>query len=86
MRYVVHISKADGAIAATLDTPEHFEFGAPVDSILFDNSILSFRAGLVSYEGSLSADSQSIQGTWSLGVEKQNVIWQRVPSDSCEPP
>ena len=80
LRYVVHISKADGAIAATLDIPERFEFGTPVDSVLFDNSILSLRTGLVAYEGSLSADSQSIQGTWSLGAEKQNVIWQRAPS------
>jgi len=77
LRYVVHISQANGAIAATLDIPEHFQFDTPVDSILVDNSILRFRAGQVSYEGSLSPDSQSIRGTWSLGAEKQDVTWQR---------
>jgi alpha-mannosidase len=77
LRYVLRISKANGAIAATLDIPDNFDFGNSVDSILFDHSILSLRAGQASYEGSLSADSQSIQGTWSLGAEKQGVIWQR---------
>jgi alpha-mannosidase len=78
--YVVHISKAGGAITAALDIPEHFEFDAPVDSVAFSSPILRFRAGLESYEGSLSADSQSIQGTWSLGAETQPLIWQRAPS------
>jgi alpha-mannosidase len=80
VRYVVHISKANGVIAATLDTPEQFQFDNPVDAIQFDNSILSFRSGHVSYEGTLSADTQSIQGTWSLGAETQKVDWQRTTS------
>ncbi|MGA3104945.1 MAG: glycoside hydrolase family 38 C-terminal domain-containing protein [Terriglobales bacterium] len=76
LRYVVHITKANGAIAATLDVPEHFQFGDPADSILFNAPVVNFRAGQVSYEGSLSADGQSIHGAWSLGGSG---IWQRVP-------
>jgi alpha-mannosidase len=79
VRYIVHISKANGVIAATLDTPEQFQFGNPVDSIVFANSTVSFRASHVSYEGSLSSDAQSIRGTWSIGAEKQKVDWQRAP-------
>ena len=88
--YVLHVAKTNGAIAATLDVPEHFEFDTAVDSILLDNSILKFRAGQASYEGTLSADSQSIQGTWSVGAETQNAIWRRAASapasrvDVCE--
>jgi alpha-mannosidase len=80
VRYVIHISSAKAPMAATLDIPERFDFADAVDSVSFDNSILKFRAGPVSYEGKLSADSESIQGDWSLGAEKQNVIWQRAAS------
>ncbi|MGB8011880.1 MAG: glycoside hydrolase family 38 C-terminal domain-containing protein [Terriglobales bacterium] len=80
LRYVLHIAKTNGAIAATLDVPEHFEFDTAVDSILLENSILKFRAGQLSYEGTLSADSQSVQGTWLVGAETQNVIWRRTAS------
>jgi hypothetical protein len=76
LRYVLHISKPHGAIAATLDVPEHFQFDTPVDSISFDNSILNFRSGQVSYEGSPTGDGQAIQGSWSLTAGK--ATWQRI--------
>src|ERR1700723_2707436 len=72
VRYVIHLSRANGAVTATFDVPERFDFADSVDSIAFDNSILKFRAVRTSYEGKLSADGQSIQGTWSLEAEKQN--------------
>jgi alpha-mannosidase len=87
VRYVIHLSRANGAVTATFDVPERFDFADSVDSIAFDNSILKFRAGRTSYEGKLSADGQSIQGTWSLEAEKQNVTWQRAgsgPGDRIE--
>ncbi len=77
LRYVVHISMDNGAIAATLDVPEHFQFDTPVDSIVLNQSVVNFRVGQVSYEGSLSADGQTLQGSWSL--TPGNAIWQRVP-------
>ena len=44
LRYVVHIMKTNGAIAATLDVPEHFQFGEPADSILFNAPVVNFRS------------------------------------------
>jgi alpha-mannosidase len=76
LHYVVHISKTSEVIAATLDVPEHFQFNSPVDSILFENPIVNFHAGQISYVGSLSADGQTIQGSWSSGAG--SAIWQRV--------
>ena len=76
LRYVLHISKPHGAIAATLDVPEHFQFDTPVDSVSFDNSILNFRSGQVSYKGSPTGDGQAIQGSWSLTAGK--ATWQRI--------
>ena len=83
LRYVLHIANVSGTIAAKMDVPEHFEFGDAVDSILFNNSTLKFRAGPGSFEGTLFPDSTLIKGTWSVGAENQNVTWQRVTSASA---
>jgi hypothetical protein len=80
VRYVIHLSKTNGIITGTMDTPDHFEFADELDSLVFDNPHLKFRAGPAFFEGTLSADSQSIAGTWSLGAEKQNVTWQHATS------
>ena len=53
VRYVLHISRSGGRIAATLDTPESFVFDNAVDTASVENSTVHFRAGLVSYDGSL---------------------------------
>jgi len=78
-RYVLHVFKNAGRISATLDAPESFVFDNPVDSISTDNSTLRFSAGLNSYRGVLSSNSQQLEGTWSLEAEPQNVTWKRVP-------
>lgn len=77
LHYVLHIKNANGGIGAAFDIPERFDFSDSVDSIAFNNSILKLRIGPESYEGKLSADSQSIQGDWSLGADKHNVTWRR---------
>jgi len=82
LRYVIHVSKGNGTTAAIFDIPERFDFADTVDSVAFDNSVLKLRIGQASYEGRLSADSQSIQGVWSLGAEKQDVNWQRLASSA----
>jgi alpha-mannosidase len=83
LRCVIHVSQTGSGLAATLDYPDRFEFGTAVDAISFDSPILKFRVGLVSFEGTLSADARAMQGTWSLGAEKQSVAWSRArKSDS----
>jgi len=80
VRYVIHISRANGAVVATFDVPERFDFADSVDGIALDKSILTFRAGQATYEGKVTSDGQSVQGLWSVGAEKQNVAWQRASS------
>src|SRR5712672_2099629 len=80
LRYVLHIANVNGIIAAKMDVPEHFHFGDSVDSIVFNNSTLKFHVASGSFEGTLSADSTVIKGTWSVGAEKQDVTWQCVTS------
>lgn len=75
LRCVLHITKGPQGLSGNLDYPDRFEFGTPLDEIRFENAILRFRVGVVSYEGSPSADAQSIQGAWSFGAEKQSIAW-----------
>jgi alpha-mannosidase len=77
VRYVLHVAKTDHGIEATFDVPEQFLFGGAVDSASWNKSAFQFRASLVSYEGSLSADGQTIQGKWAVGAEAQSVDWRR---------
>jgi len=80
--YVLRIKKTNDGFAATVNVPAAFLFDNTVDSISVDHSNLQLREGQVTYEGALSADSQSIEGTWSLGGEPQSVTWHRLASDA----
>jgi alpha-mannosidase len=80
VRYVVHISTVNKSTNAAFDVPGSFLFDSPMDAITTENATLRFREGLVSFAGELSADSQSIAGTWSVGGEPQRVVWHRAPS------
>ncbi len=77
-RFVLHISDHESAIAASLDVPERFEFADGMDSISFDKPMLRFHSRGASFEGTIAADAQSIEGIWTVGAEKQNLTWQRV--------
>lgn len=79
-RYELRVSKSDRGTTATLDAPDNFVFNNAVDAISLENSNVHFRSGSISYDGSLAPDSQTIQGTWSVGSEKQAVKWQRLTS------
>lgn len=78
--YVLRVLNNGGQSSATLDIPESFVFDNPVDSISAKNSTLRFSAGLASFDGSLSADSKQIEGTWTIEAEQQKVTWQRLNS------
>ena len=85
--YVLRISNANGVTSAVYDCQERFVFGGAIESVSLEKSTLRLRTGILSYEGSLSADSQRIEGTWSLGAENQSVTWRRMlpgPADRLE--
>lgn len=70
LRLVLHISKtADGSMKAALDSIDQGAYGIPVTSISVEASKLKFEVSSVhgSYAGTVSADGNSIQGTWTQG-------------------
>jgi uncharacterized protein len=70
LRLVLHVNKgADGSLKATLDSIDQNANGIPVTSISLQGAKLNFTVDSVhgSYEGTVSADSKSIDGTWTQG-------------------
>ncbi len=70
LHLVLHVSKAaDGALKATLDSVDQGAYGIPVTSITLKDSKLVFGVDSVhgSYEGTVSANGESIDGTWTQG-------------------
>ena len=80
VRYELRISQSDRGTTATLDAPDNFVFDNPVEKISVENTGVHFISGSISYDGSLASDSQTIQGTWSVGLESQPVSWRRSAS------
>jgi hypothetical protein len=67
LRLVLHITAAgDGRLSATLDSVDQNAKGIPVSSISLEESDLSVAVAVIngSYEGRVSADGDSIEGTW----------------------
>lgn len=70
LHLVLHVTKgADGALKATLDSVDQGANGIPVNSITLKDSKLSLGVDAVhgTYEGKVSADASTIEGTWSQG-------------------
>lgn len=62
----VHLSNADGVLRGLLDYPDDFDFGNPLEGLEFKDGKLAFRQGDISFEGTLSADGNTITGTYTV--------------------
>src|SRR6476619_2996494 len=64
---VLHISRKDGALAATLDSPDQGATGLPIDSINVTGKSLRFEMKSLGadYEGVFSVDGSQIEGAFS---------------------
>ena len=68
----MHIAAApDGALTATLDSPDQGMFGVPVTSAAMMNSKLTLTVDSLpmhpTYEGTVKPDGSGIDGTWTQG-------------------
>jgi|HubBroStandDraft_6_1064221.scaffolds.fasta_scaffold00029_67 hypothetical protein len=67
LRIVLHVTKSpEGALTATLDSPDQAIVGMPVDSIKLDGAKLRFIVTIIkgAYEGTVKNNS-SINGNWA---------------------
>jgi pimeloyl-ACP methyl ester carboxylesterase len=86
LRLIVHIVRKDGALSATLDTPDQGHTGLPIDTITLSAAAVRFEmkslGGL--YEGQLIKDDSEIDGKWSQGGQTFPLVLKRAGSASKE--
>lgn len=70
LRVVVHITKAaDGGFTATFDSVDQGAKGIPVGPVTVADGTMRFASAAINgnYEGKLSADATTVDGTWTQG-------------------
>jgi pimeloyl-ACP methyl ester carboxylesterase len=80
---VLHISKKDGALSATLDSPDQGATGLPIDSISVIGKALKFEMKSLgaNYEGVFSADGSQIEGQFSQQGLRLPLTFKRIAKD-----
>lgn len=84
---VLHISSKDGALGATLDSPDQGATGLPIDSISVTGTSLRFEMKSLgaNYEGVFSADGSQIEGQFSQRGVRLPLWFKRIAkTDSSE--
>lgn len=77
---ILHVSKKDGALNATLDSPDQGSTDLPIDSISVTGKSLRFEMKSLgaNYEGVFSADGSQIEGEFSQQGQKLPLTFKRV--------
>ena len=80
---VLHINTKDGALAATLDSPDQGATGLPIDSISVTGMSLKFEMKSLgaSYEGAFSTDGSQIEGQFSQQGLRLPLTFKRIAKD-----
>lgn len=77
---VLHISKKDGALSATLDSPDQGATGLPIDSINVTGKSLRFEMKSLgaNYEGIFSVDGSQIEGEFTQQGQRLPLTFKSV--------
>ena len=84
---VLHISRKDGALSATLDSPDQGATGLSIDSITLTGTSLRFEMKSLgaNYEGVFGADGSQIEGQFSQqGIRLPLTFKRMAKNDSSE--
>jgi uncharacterized protein (TIGR03435 family) len=83
LRFVVKITTSgDGTLRATFYNIDGPQGGIPAISSTLDSSLLKLDLGFSTYEGTVSADGNSIKGTWRQGPNPQSLNFARATSQT----
>lgn len=79
LKLVLHIVKKDGALTATLDSPEQGATGLVIDTINVSEADVRFeiKAYGALYEGKLTKDGSQIEGIWKQGGQTYPLVFKR---------
>lgn len=69
LRLILHVVRKDGALKATLDSPEQGATGLTIDTISVNEGAVRFemKANQAVFEGKLTKDNSEIEGEWKQG-------------------
>ena len=80
LRLVLHVVRKDGALSATLDSPDQGATGLPIDSITLSSASVRFEMKSLGgvYEGELAKDDSQIEGKWMQGGQTYPLVLKRL--------
>ena len=66
----------DGALSATMDSPDQGAYGLPLNDVTFAEGVLRFtlKRANGAFEGKLNAEGTGIEGTWTQGIAMPLVL------------
>jgi fermentation-respiration switch protein FrsA (DUF1100 family) len=79
LRIVFNIYSTNGALSATMDSPDQGVKGIPVSKASTDASSITLEVKMISgsYTGTLSADGTRIEGTWSQNGQNFPIVLKK---------
>ncbi|HSS47691.1 MAG TPA: hypothetical protein VLX28_01975 [Thermoanaerobaculia bacterium] len=80
LRLALHVeAKSDGSLTAVLDSIDQGGAKIPVDSVAVEHSTLrlTFKEIAASYEGTVSSDGKTVEGTWSQSGQQLPLTFHR---------
>jgi uncharacterized protein len=84
LRIVFNVGIRDGLLRATMDSPDQGGKGLPVTKVVFADSRVLFEMKAISgtYEGTMSADGFSIDGTWKQAGSEFPIVLEKMARDA----
>jgi pimeloyl-ACP methyl ester carboxylesterase len=85
LRVVFHITNTEDGLTATMDSPDQNAKGLPVTSVTRDGASIKLEMKQIGggYEGKISPDLTTMEGTWTQGGNTLPLVLKRV-KDAAE--
>lgn len=87
LRLVLHVTKAEAGLSASLDSLDQGALGLPVDSIRRDGTRLHFEMGKLGaqFDGEWNTSTLQFEGQWTQGPARFPLSWKRAPEGAAAP-
>jgi len=81
LRLVLHVWTEDGALKASVDSPDQNAFGLRVDTITRTDSTLHFEMAMIgaAYDATIASEGKRIDGRWKQGGRDWPLVFERKP-------
>ena len=88
LRVVFHLTNTEDGLKATMDSPDQNMKGMPTTSVTRSGASLTIEAKNINgtYEGKISADLSSIEGTWSQNGSSLPLVLKRTKDEAILEP